>query len=459
LIAWWFLVLEKVLMAAVLSSAGKIPELRRRVLFTLGLLAVYRLGVFVSSPGIDVNKLKQMFEGGSGTLFGLVNMFSGGALENFSIFTLGIAPYISVSIIIQLLTPSIPALDQLKKEGDAGKRTLTRYTRIGTVILALFQGYVIALGLESQGLALSSGVAFRLTTAITLTAGTAFIMWLGEQISEKGIGNGISIVIFAGIVARMPEVFLSTVVLARTGAVAPTGVLFIFLFCIATVAAIVFVERSHRRVPVQYPKRMVGKNMAQAQTQYMPLKVNMAGVIPPIFASALLILPSYALGFSGNEIVAQILQYLTPGAWVYEVLFAILIVIFCFFYTSIIFNPEEVAENLKKNGGFIPTVRPGKQTSEYLYKILNRLTVWGSLYIAAVCIVPQVVYIELGVTDFAYVFGGTAILIVVGVTLDTASQIESLVVARNYEAFMSKSAKSRGGMGSFGYTRARLLRR
>jgi preprotein translocase subunit SecY len=446
-------------MSGGLGNAGKIPELRKRLIFTVILLAVYRMGVFVSAPGINVVKLKQMFEGGSGSLFGLVNMFSGGALENFSIFTLGIAPYISVSIIIQLLTPSIPSLDALKKDGDAGRRILTRYTRIGTVVLALVQGYMIALGLESQGLALSSGVGFRLITCITLTAGTAFIMWLGEQITEKGIGNGISIVIFAGIVARMPEVFLSTVVLARTGAVAPSGVLFIFAFCIITVAAIVFVERSYRRVPVQYPKRMVGRNVAQAQTQYMPLKVNMAGVIPPIFASALLILPSYILGFSENELVAEILQYLTPGAWVYEIVFALLVVMFCFFYTSIIFNPEEVAENLKKNGGFIPTVRPGKQTVEYLYAILNRLTVWGSIYIAAVCIIPQVVYMNLGVNEFAYVFGGTAILIVVGVTLDTASQIESLVVARNYEAFMSRSAKSRGGSGSFGYARNRLLRR
>jgi preprotein translocase subunit SecY len=446
-------------MVAGLGNIGKIPELRKRILFTLGMLAVYRLGVFVSTPGIDVAKLKNMFESGSGTLFGLVNMFSGGALENFSIFTLGIAPYISVSIIIQLLAPTIPALEQLKKEGQAGQRVLTRYTRLGTLVLALFQGFMISLGLESQDLALAPGYMFRISTAITLTAGTAFIMWLGEQITEKGIGNGISIIIFAGIVARMPSVFLSTVVLAQQGAVPPMSVLFIFLFSIATVAAIVFVERSHRKIPVQYPRRMVGKKVAQAQLQYMPLKVNMAGVIPPIFASAILVIPGYFVNFSSNEVVNEVVQYLLPGAFVYEAVFAALIILFSFFYTAIIFNPEEVAENLKKNGGFIPTVRPGKQTADYLYAVLNRLTLWGAIYIAAICIIPQLVYIQMGVTEFAYVFGGTAILIVVGVTIDTASQIESLVVARNYESFMNKSTKIRGGVGSMSYTRSRLLRR
>jgi len=438
------------------DSVGKIPELRKRILVTLGLLAVYRLGVFVSVPGIDVAKLKQMFETGSGTLFGLVNMFSGGALENFSIFTLGIAPYISVSIIIQLLTPSIPALEQLRKEGDAGRRILTRYTRLGTIVLALFQGYMIALGLESQNLTLSDGFAFRAMTGITLTAGTAFIMWLGEQITERGIGNGISIIIFAGIVARMPSVFLSTIVMARTGSVPPASVFLTFLFCIGTVAAIVYVERSHRKIPIQYPKRMVARGVAQAQTQYMPLKVNMAGVIPPIFASALLVLPSYLLGFSSNDFLVEILQYLAPGSLVYELIFALLIFLFSFFYTSIIFNPDEVAENLKKNGGFVPTVRPGKPTAEYFFAVLNRLTVWGALYIAAICIIPQVVYMSLGVNEFAYVFGGTAILIVVGVTLDTAAQIESFVVSRNYENFLSR-AKSSGGV--IGGKRSRVLRR
>lgn len=435
---------------------GKIPELRRRILVTLGLLAVYRLGVFVSVPGIDVAKLKAMFETGGGSLFGLVNMFSGGALENFSIFTLGIAPYISVSIIVQLLTPSIPALDALKKEGDAGRRVLTRYTRLGTIALALVQGYMIALGLESQGLAQAGGVGFQLTTAITLTAGTAFIMWLGEQISERGLGNGISIIIFAGIVARMPSVFLSTLVLGRTGSVAPSAIFFAFIVCVVTIAVIVFVERSHRRIPIQYPRRMVARGVTQAQTQFMPLKVNMVGVIPPIFASALLVIPGYAAGFGSSDMVTSILSYLTPGRFAYEAVFAVLIILFSFFYTSIIFNPEEVAENLKKNGGFIPTVRPGKPTVDFLFAVLNRLTVWGSLYIAAICILPQVVYMQLGVTDFAFVFGGTAILIVVGVTLDTAAQIESYVVTRNYEGFLQKA---RRGGGVLGGKRGRGLQR
>lgn len=446
-------------MATGLESIGKIPELRKRILFTIGMLAVYRLGIYVSTPGIDVERLKAMFEKGNGTLFGLVNMFSGGALENFSIFTLGIAPYISVSIIIQLLTPTIPSLEQLKKEGDAGRRVLTRYTRIGTLILALFQGYIIAIGLEHQGFALLPGFLFEITTAITLSAGTCFIMWLGEQITEKGIGNGISIIIFAGIVARMPGVFVATLVLAQTGTVAPMSILAVILFSLITVAFIVYVERSFRRVPVQYPRRMVGKKMAQAQTQYMPLKVNMSGVIPPIFASALLLIPSYLLGFLKNDTAQDYLNYLLPGSVVYESLYALLIIVFSFFYTAVVFDPEEVADNLKKNGGFIPTVRPGKQTSDYLYAVLTRLTLWGSLYIAIICIVPQLVYLHMGVGNFTYVFGGTAVLIVVGVTIDTASQIESIIVARNYESFMSKSSKVRGGLGSMSHTRSRLLRR
>ncbi len=437
------------------DAFGKIPELRRRVLVTLGLLAVYRLGVFVSVPGIDVAKLKAMFQAGSGSLFGLVNMFSGGALENFSIFTLGIAPYISVSIIVQLLTPSIPALDALKKEGEAGKRVLTRYTRIGTILLALIQGFMIALGLESQGLTQTGGLAFQITTAVTLTSGTAFIMWLGEQITERGIGNGISIIIFAGIVARMPSVFLSTIVLGRTGSILPSAIFLAFLVCVFTVAVIVFVERSHRKIPVQYPKRMLANGVSQAQTQFMPLKVNMVGVIPPIFASALLVIPGYFAGLSENQVVSVVLSYLAPGRAVYEILFASLIIIFSFFYTSIIFNPEEVAENLKKNGGFIPTVRPGKSTAEYLFQVLNRLTVWGAIYIAAICIIPQVIYMNLGVNDFAYVFGGTAILIVVGVTLDTAAQIESYIVTRNYESFLTKA--KRGSV--LGGRRGRFLQR
>ncbi len=442
-----------------LGDIGKIPELRKRILFTLGLLAVYRLGVFVSTPGIDVEALRRLFDTSDGTLFGLVNMFSGGALEHFSIFTLGITPYISVSIIFQVLTPTIPALQALKKEGESGQRILTRYIRQCTVVLAFIQGYAIAQGLEAQGLVHVPGWTFRLSTMITLTAGTAFIMWLGEQITERGIGNGTSIIIFAGIIARMPEVLVSTLALAREGEIHPMAVLLLFAFAVASVAGIVYVERSHRKIPVQYPRRVVGKNIAQAQTQYMPLKVNMAGVIPPIFASAFLVVPATVATFVPNDKLKEILSYMHPGTTAYTIVFIGLIFLFSFFYTSLIFNPTEVAENLKKNGGFIPTVRPGKQTVDYFYGVLNRLTLWGAIYIAIVCIVPQLVYFYYNASAFAHVFGGTAILIAVGVTLDTASQIESHIVAKNYESFMSKSSKTRGGMGSMSQMRSRILKR
>lgn len=442
-----------------LGEIGKIPELRKRILFTLGMLAVYRLGVFVSTPGIDVEALRRLFDMGDGTLFGLVNLFSGGALENFSIFSLGVTPYISVSIIMQVLTPTVPALEALKKEGEAGRRIITRYTRWGTIGLALLQGFAIAHGLEGQGLAREPGLMFRISTMLTLTAGTAFIMWLGEQITEKGIGNGISIIIFTGIVARMPQVLLSTLALARTGEVQPLAVLFLIAFSLVTVGAIVFVERSYRKIPIQYPRRMVGKNLAQAQTQYLPLKVNMAGVIPPIFASAIIVVPLTIASFSSNEMLQDLGQYLRHGTWVYSLVFLGLIIVFSYFYTAIIFNPEEVADNLKKNGGFIPTVRPGKQTADYFYAVLNRLAFWGAIYISIVCLVPEFVYFGLGAPEFAQVFGGTAILIAVGVTLDTAAQIESHIVARNYESFMSRSSKARGGLGSMSYSRSRLLRK
>jgi preprotein translocase subunit SecY len=441
------------------AQVFRIPELKRRIMFTIGMLAVYRLGVFVSTPGINVESLRNMFNRGDGTLFGMINLFSGGALENFSIFTLGIAPYISVSIVIQLLTPTIPKLEALRKEGDAGRRVLTRYTRIGTIFLALFQSYWIARGLESQGLAIIPGWAFRISTMITLTAGTAFIMWLGEQITEKGIGNGVSIVIFSGIVARMPEVLFATVAKARTGDLSSLAIISLLLFSLGTIAAIVFVERSHRKIPVQYPRRMVGNQLAQAQTQYLPLKINMSGVIPPIFASACLVLVATLFSFSPSEYWQDIGNHFQTGKAGYMALFVLLIIVFSYFYTAVVFNPVEVSENLKKNGGFIPTVRPGKPTSDFLYSILNRLTLWGAIYISMVCILPQLFYLEIGATEFAHVFGGTAVLIVVGVTLDTASQIESLIVARNYETFMSRSSKSKGGVGAMGRVGKRALRR
>jgi preprotein translocase subunit SecY len=441
-----------------LFQVFQIPELKKRLLFTISMLAVYRFGVFVSTPGVNVAAIRRMFDENANTLFGLINLFSGGAIEQFSIFTLGISPYITVSIIIQLLSPSIPFLENLKKEGEAGRRIITRYTRQGTILLALFQSFMIARALENRGLATTPGLSFEIITMLTLTAGTSFIMWLGEQITERGLGNGISVIIFAGIAARMPQVFAATVELARTGEISPFAVLFLIIFSLLTIYAIIFVERSHRKIPIQYPRRMVGKRMTQAQTQYMPLKVNMTGVIPPIFASAILMLPATIMTVVPG-ISVNLAQYFSPGGWGYEALYVALIILFSYFYTAVVFNPVEVADNLKKNGGFIPTVRPGQQTADYLYGVLTRLTLWGALYISIVCVVPQMVYFNMGASAFAHVFSGTAVLIVVGVTLDTAAQIESMLVARNYESFMSRSSKVRGGLGSMNYTRSRLLRR
>lgn len=442
-----------------LGDIGKIPELKKRILYTLGLLAVYRLGVFVSTPGIDVQALKRLFEAHDNALFGYINLFSGGALEHFSIFTLGITPYISVSIILQVLSSSLPYFESLKKEGESGRRVIVRYTRLGTVALAMLQSFMIASGLVAQGLVVSPGWYFFLSTMFTLTAGTTFIMWLGEQITERGIGNGISVIIFSGIVARMPGVLFDTIQRAREGDIQPLTVLILVGVAMAVVAAIIFVERGQRKIPVQYPRRMVGKNLAQAQTQYMPLKVNMAGVMPPIFANAFLVLPATVASFSTNEVLQRAAGYLSPGHWGHDLAFVVTVVIFAYFFNSIQFNPEEIAENLKKQGGFIPTVRPGKQTAEYLYAVVNRLTLWGAIYIAGVCLLPQMLFRDLGALQFSYVFGGTAILIVVGVTLDTAAQIESHIVARNYEAFMSSATKKRGGLGSMSYQRTRLTRR
>ena len=436
---------------------GSGSELKKRFLFTLMMLAVYRLGVFVSTPGVNVSLLRSRLGfgengGGDGTVFGLINMFSGGSFENFSIFTLGIMPYISVSIIIQFMTPLFPSLNELKKQGEAGRRIITRWTRQGTVVLALIQSFMIAIGLQRSGLVLNPGPSFVFLTMVTLTAGTAFIMWLGEKITEKGVGNGISIIIFAGIVARMPQVFGQTVELAK-GAVNPLIVCLAILFCIATFFLIVFVERSARKIPVQYPRRMVNSTMAtQKQVQYMPLKLNMSGVIPPIFASSILVIPATIAGFTTNETIRNfLLNYLNPSNFWYNVVFALLIFVFCYYATAMMFNPEEIAENMQKNGGFIPTVRPGKETADFFFDVLNKLTFWGGIYIVIICILPRLVYSKFGLDSFSYVFGGTSILIVVGVILDTMNQIQSILVSRNYEDFMTKASRSKAGIsGAFG---------
>ena len=457
-------------MAGGLGNVFKVAELKKRILFTLGMLAVYRLGVFVPSPGINAKALANLFNNNEATnsLFGMANMFSGGALENFSIFTLGIMPYITMSILVQFLTPLIPQLQALKKEGAAGHRILTRYTRYGTMILALIQSFIIARGLEASNLLLAqaAGVQFYVTTMLTLTAGTAFIMWLGEQITERGIGDGMSVIIFAGIVARMPQAFYQTYQSASEGGTGVTwfSVLVMIAVTIAIVGCIVYVERSQRRIPLQYPRseRMMAKELGPQP--YLPFKVNSAGVIPPIFASAMISLVMVALHFlnthyEGAGWIDDISANISRGQVVYMVVFVALIFIFAYYYVSVITNPVEIAENLKKNGAFIPTVRPGKQTADYLYGILTRLTFWGAIYISLVCIVPDVVYRYLNLPQISYVFGGTAVLIAVGVTLDTASQIQSIMMASHYEAFMAKSASGKGIAGPFRGTRTRILRR
>ncbi len=444
-----------------LQDAAKIPELRKRALFTLSMLIIYRIGVFVPVPGIDVEKFKKTFEQASSTVFGMVNMFSGGAIENFSILALGIMPYISVSIIMQLLQTTSKTLEELSKEGQQGRAIITRYTRIGTIILALFQGTMISAGLQSQGLVTETGTLFIVKTAITLAAGTAFIMWLGEQITERGIGNGASLIIAAGIIARMPASLFQTLDLMDEGGIEPINMLVVLVFGVATVAFIVFVERSLRKVPVQYPKRAAqGRMMTQSTSaQHLPLKLNTAGVIPPIFASAFLLFPATIAQYSDTPILKEYLQYLSPGTFFYEILFAALIIFFAYFYTSLVFDPNQIADNLKKNGGFVPTVRPGKDTADFLTRLLGRLTLWGSLYLAAICIVPQLVYTELGAATFSYFFGGTAILIVVGVTMDTMSQLQSHMYAKSYESFLEKGPQKIRGANRATQVGGRLIRK
>lgn len=441
------------------QDAAKIPELRKRIFVTLGLLIVYRVGVFVPTPGIDAQRFADLFKQASSALFGMVNMFSGGAIENFSVFALGIMPYISVSIVMQVLTATSKRLEELQKEGERGRRIITRYTRIGTIVLALFQGTMISIGLESQGVVADPGWLFRFKAALTLTAGTAFIMWLGEQITERGIGNGISLIIMAGIVARMPSTMKSTFDLMSQGAISPGSMLLILIFAVATVACIVYVERSVRKIPVQYPRRAVGNRMTQASTQHLPLKVNSAGVMPPIFAYAIFGFLGVITGVSNIEFLKGLSVYLAPPSPVYYTIMSVLIIFFAYFYTSIAVDPEKIAENLKKNGGFIPTVRPGKDTANFLNRILNRLTFWGGLYITAICILPMMFYLEMGAAAFTYFFGGTAILIVVGVVLDTVNQMQSHIVARNYEGFMSKSGGKIRGATNRSQVRGRLIQR
>jgi preprotein translocase subunit SecY len=414
---------------------------------TFLLLAVYRVGVFVPVPGVDVTALQNLLKQQAGTLFGFFDMFTGGALQNFSIFALGIMPYISASIIIQLLTVVVPYLEKLSKEGDIGRKKITQYTRYGTVLLSLFQAFMISTYLSNTTMAgseamivINPGWSFKIFTMITLTAGTAFIMWLGEQITERGIGNGISLIIFAGIVASLPAGIGQTIEYVRIDELSIGLVVLILLIMIAVVAAIIIMETAHRKIPVQYAKRLVGRKMYGGQSTHIPLKVNTAGVIPPIFASSLLMFPATIAQFIDAPWVSSIKDSLTPDKIAYNVVFVLLIIFFCFFYTALVFNPMDVADNMKKSGGYIPGIRPGARTSDYIKRVLNRITFVGSLYIAAVCILPTIFIAKFNVPFY---FGGTGLLIVVGVAIDTIQQIESHLIFRHYDGFMKKG-KTRG---------------
>jgi len=429
-----------------LFSAANIPELRKRVIFTLFMLLVYRMGVQIPTPGINGEALSAFFAKNASTLFGMFNMFSGGALEKFSIFALGIMPYISASIIIQLLTVVVPQLEALSKEGESGRRKITRYTRYGTVVLATVQGFFIASGLEGMtspnGIAvvIDPGLQFKLLTVLTLTSGTAFIMWLGEQMTERGIGNGISLIIFSGIVARMPSAVGNTIALIKSGELSLIFVPVIVVMMFLVVAFIIFIETSQRRIPIQYAKRVVGRRVYGGQSSHLPLKINVSGVIPPIFASSIMMFPATIGSFIQIDWVQQLSAAFSPGSIYYYSLYIALIVFFCFFYAAVSFKADDVSENLKKNGGFVPGIRPGKKTSEFLDFVLTRLTVIGALYLGAVCVMPSLLISKLNVPFY---FGGTALLIVVGVAIDTISQIESHMIMKNYDGFI-KSGRNRG---------------
>jgi preprotein translocase subunit SecY len=424
------------------QNIGKIPELKRRIGTTLLLLGVYRIGAHVPTPGINNEALAAFFKAAQSTLLGLFDMFSGGALSQLSVFSLGIMPYISASIILQLLTVVIPHLERLSKEGEAGRKKITQYTRYGTVILSIIQGFGIAFGLEGmtgpggEMVVLHPGWGFRLITVVTLTAGTAFIMWLGEQITERGIGNGISLIIFAGIVAGIPNALVNSLRLSRSGEMSIFVIVMLVVLMVAVVGFIIYVERGQRRIPVQYAKRVVGRRIYGGQNTHLPLKINTSGVIPPIFASSIIMFPATVASFINVPWVKSIADAMGPGHWAYNVLFVGFIIFFCYFYTAIVFNPLDVADNMKKHGGFIPGIRPGRSTAEYIDRVLSRVTLGGALYVSVVCVLPSILIQQFKVPFY---FGGTALLIVVGVAMDTVSQIEAHMLTRNYEGFLKKS--------------------
>ncbi|MBR03316.1 MAG: preprotein translocase subunit SecY [Arenicellales bacterium] len=439
--------------ASPLAGLGKLTELRQRVLFVLGAMVVFRLGTHIPIPGVDPTAVAAMFEQTRGSIVDIFNMFSGGALRRLSIFALGVMPYISASIIIQMMTSVIPQLEQLKKEGESGRRKITQYTRYGTVLLATFQALGIAIAIEGQQAAggpvvLIPGIGFKIITVATLVTGTMFLVWLGEQISERGIGNGISLIIFGSIVAGLPSAVAGTLELARTGAFTPIGVLALFLGAIGITAAVVFVERGQRRITVNYAKRQQGRRMLAGQTSHLPLKLNMAGVIPPIFASSIILFPASLGSWFGQSEgmgwLRDIATTLSPGQPVYTLVYAGMIVFFCFFYTALVFNPKEIADNLKKSGAFVPGVRPGAQTAGYIDKVVSRLTLAGAVYLTVVCLIPEFLIVKWSVPFY---FGGTSLLIIVVVMMDLMSQVQSHLMSRQYESLMKKSSLLGGGMG------------
>ncbi len=437
-------------MASSFQGIGKIPELRRRILFTLGMLAVYRIGVFVTTPGVDRSVMDKIVSQASGSFLGMFNMFSGGALEQMSIFALGIMPYISASIILQLLTVVVPKLDQIQKEGELGRRRLNQYTRYGTIVLALVQSFFIARWLVSNNVSYAQlgpvvpdpSWDFYLVTMISLTTGTAFIMWLGEQITERGIGNGISLIIFAGIVSDLPDATVKLLQKTAANEITLFTLLLIGGIVVSVVGLIIFFERGQRRIPVQYAKRQVGRNVYGGQSTHLPLKVNTAGVIPPIFASSILMFPQQIASFIDHPWSRDFANAMTPGDWRYNVVYVGMIIFFCYFYTAVTFNPVDVADNMRKAGGFIPGIRPGKATAEYIDSVLTKITFGGAVYISAICVLPAILTNKLGVPFY---FGGTGLMIVVGVALDTVQQIESHLITRSYEGFTGpKGPRIRG---------------
>ncbi len=427
--------------ATQLAKSGKFGDLRRRLVFLLLALVVYRIGAHIPVPGIDPIQLQQLFKGQQGGILSLFNMFSGGALSRFTVFALGIMPYISASIIMQLMGYVVPTLEALKKEGEAGRRKITQYTRYGTLGLALFQSLGIALALEgSAGLVINPGFGFRMTTVVSLTAGTMFLMWLGEQITERGLGNGISILIFAGIAAGLPGAMAGLFELIRTGAMSIIAAIFIIALVIGVTFVVVFVERGQRKILVNYAKRQVGNKVYGGQSSHLPLKLNMSGVIPPIFASSIILLPATVVGWfatgDGMRWLKDMSAALSPGQPIYVMLYAAMIVFFCFFYTALVFNSRETADNLKKSGAFIPGIRPGDQTAKHIDRILSRLTLAGAIYITAVCLLPEFLVLKYNVPFY---FGGTSLLIIVVVTMDFWAQVQSYVMSQQYESLLKKA--------------------